>query len=107
MVEDVLLEAGPELVVVAGARDLAVHGFEFLAEAFVGFFAASEADDLEGGREFAVGGDVVEGRDEFTACEVATGSEDDYGAGFRTCAGGKVLAEWVRRFQRNEQVGAW
>ena len=105
VVEDVLLEAGPELVVVAGARDLAVHGFEFLAEAFVGFFAAGEADDLEGGREFAVGGDVVEGRDEFTACEVAAGSEDDYGAGFRTRAGGKVLAEWVRRFQGMSRLG--
>ena len=82
-------------LVMAGAGNLAVHLGQAGAEFVVGFVAAGEADDLHAGRQFAIDGEVVEGRDELAVGEVAGGAEDDDGARLRHRAGDEVFAEGI------------
>ena len=68
-------------------------------------FAAGKSHHSQRRRQFAIRGNVIKSRHQFTAGEVATGTKNDYTAGRRTGAGGLIFTKWIRRFQKNE--GEW
>lgn len=95
VVKDIGGEACPEFVIDRAAGVFACGLAEFVAEAFAGFVAAGEADDGESGGKVSIGGEVVEGGDEFASGQVAGGTENDKGAGFGHRAADEVGAQRV------------
>ena len=97
MIKDALGETFPELVLHGLPRKFRRGFFELGAELRVGFIPPREADDCERGGQIAVGGDVVERRDELAMGQVAGGAEDDDGARLRHRAAGEPLAQRIGR----------
>ena len=70
-----------------------------------GFFTPGKADHFQRGGQFAIGGDIIERRNELAAGQIAAGTEDDHRAGLRAGARGLIFAERIGRFQNSGMEG--
>ena len=95
LVVNPLREAAPHVVLQPRARAFLRGVAQFRAPRLVGLFAAREADDVRRGRQVAIGGKIVERRDELAESEIAGRAEDHDIARLRHGPRLKPLAERV------------
>ena len=112
VIENARGETSPDLLVQTRARALRRRLLEFRAPGLVRLLAAGEADDVRGGGQVAIDGEIVERRDELAEGEVARGAEDHDVAGLRHGPAGEALAQRVGgcrdgRIQSGAVYKAW
>jgi len=75
MVKDRLRKVFPDFIAHGLSRKIARGFFEFAPEFVVIFWSAGEADNLDGWREIAIGGEVIQCGNKFAMSEIARGSK--------------------------------
>src|SRR5207237_2970872 len=71
MVKDRLRKVFPDFIAHGLSRKIARGFFEFAPEFVVIFWSAREADNLDGWREIAIGGEVIKCEHKFAISEIA------------------------------------
>jgi hypothetical protein len=96
VIKDRLCRRLPDFIAHSLARKLAGGFFEITPEFLITFFTACESDNGHGGRQVAIGREVIQRRDEFAMREIAGGAENHNRARLRHCASGNSFAKWVQ-----------
>src|ERR1700682_2948284 len=76
-IENRLRESLPNLVTHRLPRKFARRFLKFFPELVIGFLASSETDHGDGGRQFAIGGQIIKRGNEFAMREIAGCAEDN------------------------------
>ena len=86
MIMDALGKGGPQFRAVPLAGELLVPFLKLRAELQIALFAARKAHHLELRGQIARSREIVQRRDEFAVGQIARGTKNHHGAGFRALA---------------------
>jgi len=95
VIKDRFRKVFPDFIAHGLPRKLARGFFEIAPEFVVSFWPAGETDNLHGGWQVAIGGEVIQCRDKFAMGEIAGRSEDHNRAWLRYGARGQTFAQRI------------
>ncbi len=104
LIEDRLRKCLPHFITHRLARKFPSSFFELSPELLITFLSSCKPDDFHRGRQVAIGGQVVKGRNEFAMREIARGAENHNGARLGHGARRQTFAQRIRLWLINGSV---